>query len=113
LELAGRNYGLGKTHPPSDLRRKQLVRELNSGAQSFQSVMQGCALTPLVTDYAPNVPNCPTKDLLFSEIRKSHGEVQAAICVELIELFDAMAPTIFSTARDYLKGLSPDLVYTP
>ncbi|MCA1507963.1 hypothetical protein [Bradyrhizobium sp. NBAIM02] len=113
LELAGRSYGLGKTHPPSDLRRKQLVRELNSGTQSFQSVMQGCALTPLVTDYAPNVPNCPAKDTLFSEIRKSHGEIQAAICVELIELFDAMALTVFSAARDYLKGLSPDLVYTP
>lgn len=113
LELAGRSYGLGKTHPPSDLRRKQLVRELNFGTQSFQSVMQGCALTPLVSDYAPNVPNCPTKDLLFSEIRKGNGEIQAAICVELIELFDIMAPAIFSAARDYLTKLSPQLVYSP
>ena len=113
LELAGRSYGLGKTHPPSDLRRKQLIRELNSGAQSFQSVMQGCGLTPLVTDYAPNVPNCPAKDLLFNEIRKSHGEAQAAVCVELIELFDVMAPAIFSAARDYLTNLSAQLVYTP
>jgi hypothetical protein len=113
LELAGRSYGLGKTHPPSDLRRKQLVRELNFGTQSFQSVMQGCALTPLVVDYAPNVPNCPSKDSLFNEIRKSYGEVQAAICVELIELFDIMAPAIFSVARDYLTKLSPHLVYTP
>lgn len=113
LELAGRSYGLGKTHPPSDLRRKQLVRELNSGTQSFQSVMQGCALTPLVADYAPNVPDCPAKDALFNEIRKSHDEVQAAICVELIELFDAMAPAIFTAAREYLTTLAPELVYTP
>ncbi|MEZ0031271.1 hypothetical protein ABIF68_001641 [Bradyrhizobium japonicum] len=113
LELAGRSYGLGKTHPPSDLRRKQLVRELNDGAQSFQSVMQGCAITPLVADYAPNVPNCPLKDTLFNEITKSCGEVQAAICVELIELFDVMAPAIFAAARKYLTIVSPELVYTP
>lgn len=113
LELAGRSYGLGKTHPPSDLRRKQLVRELNSGAPSFQSVMQRCGLAPLVASYAPNVPSCPAKDQLFGELRKSQGDVQAAICVELIELFDVMAPAIFVAAQNHLKNLSPDLVYTP
>jgi len=114
LELAGQGYGIGHTHPPTDLRRELLIQHLSAGASNFINVFQ--AKTGLKIDDAVNSPHvrrCPPPDALFTELCKAQPKVDAAICVELIAYARVVAPAIFAAADAYLKTNCPELVYTP
>lgn len=114
LELSGRQYGIGKSHPPSDLRRHHLFQRLEDGQPSFINVMQtDCGLTVAEDLNSPNIPACPPSGTLFLEIKNTLGDVDAAIVVELVDFARVIAPTIFSAARDHLTANSADLIYKP
>ncbi len=114
LELAGRTYGISPTHPPSDLRRKLLVRRLSAGSPSFIEVFQtkaGLAITETVN--SAHVPLCPPADQLFVELGRLYAPLVAAICVELVPYLEAIADTVFDKTAAYVRKLSAHLVYQP
>ena len=74
LELAGQGYGISPTHPPSDLRRELLFRQLSDGARSFVAVFQektGLIINETIN--SPHVRLCPPADKLFSELAKVYN----------------------------------------
>jgi hypothetical protein len=114
LELSNQGYGIGPTHPPSDLRRSLLFSKLTDGQPSFEQVFQ--AKTGLVLTEELNSPHIARRlppDQMYAELKQRHGVVTAAICVELIPTIAALAPTIFAAAHAELQASSPALVYTP
>lgn len=114
LELAGHNYGIGRTHPPSDLRRALLFQKLQEGPLSFTQVLEQRTGLALTEDFnSPHIARCPAADILYPELTQRVGPVQAAICVELTPLFASLAPAIFDAARVHLETNSPALIYSP
>jgi hypothetical protein len=114
LELAGHGYGIAKTHPPSDLRRALLFQSMNAGQLSFAAVLADKAELILTEELnSPHITRCLAPDDLYAELKQSMGEAQAAICVELIPVFTALAPAIFAAAHAELNAHSPSLIYSP
>lgn len=115
LEVAGRQYGISVTHPPSDLRRRLLFRKLCEGGPSFRDVLRDDAgLTLEEKANSPNVPDCPASDILFNELNGGAQElVDAAIEVELVAFAEAASDTVFDAAKAFLTANCPSLLYTP
>lgn len=114
LELALHSYGIADTHPPSDLRKRLLVRHLSESTPNFVDVFReetGFVISENCN--SPNVPNCPPPDDLFDVLSKVLSKSDAAICVELIPYMNEIAPTIYVAAREYLNNTAPGLIYTP
>lgn len=113
FEAAARGYGVADTHPPSDLRRALLFQKLNEGADSFSAVLQretGLVLTEELN--SPHIARCPPADQLYPILKQRDGPITAALCVELIPAFQALAPTVFNAARDQLAKDAGALVYS-
>ena len=114
LELSLRVYGIGGTHPPSDLRRRHLFQRLGAGPLSCLDVLRIDVGLVAVEDLnSPNIPACPAPDVLFNEIKDRQGIVDAAIVVELIVYAQAISPTIFDAAQSFLTANCPALIYRP
>lgn len=117
LELTGAVYGIGPTHPPSDLRLSQLIQALSSrGSPSFAQVFQTLGINLEIDLTCPNLSYCPKADTLFIELQQGDNAismVDAAICVELIQFFNLSAPKIYTAAEQYISNIAPQLVYTP
>lgn len=114
LELAGQGYGIGRTHPPSELRRALLFQKLNEGNSSFCSVLQQKTGLVLTEDFtSPHIARCPDADTLYAMLRPRIGDAKAALCVELAPFFATLAPAIFEAARIHLEAHSSPLIYTP
>lgn len=114
LELAGQQYGISPTHPPSDLRRELLIRELSAGILSFSDVISAKTTLQLHASVnSSHVRVCPAADVLFSELSTAYDIVDAAICVELVAYIRSIGPTIFSAVHSYIQRECPDLVYAP
>ena len=114
LELAGRNYGIAKTHPPTDLRKELLMTELARGTPSFVATFaKKTGMTITANINSPSVPTCPTGDALYSELLTAYSPTDAAICTELVPYLRKIGPAVFDAARTYLTQNSPVLLYSP
>jgi hypothetical protein len=114
LEIAGRNYGIADSHPPTDLRRELLLKELSDGTLSFISVFAAkTGMTITEAFNSPNIPACPKSDALYLELLTSYPLADAAICTELVPYLRKIGPEIFSAARTYMAQQSPELIYSP
>jgi|SRR5579859_1465414 len=114
LELAGQTYGISRTHPPSDLRRRLLVAELAKGSPSHIEVFEGkTGLRITETVNSSHVPFCPPPDSLFSELKRPYGPLVAAICVELVPYLEVVASIIFAETESFVRRVAPDLIYEP
>lgn len=114
LELSGQGYGVGVTHPPSDLRRNLLFQKLCEGDASYATAFQSLTGLPLTEEMnSPHIAKCLSADAMYAELRQTIGEVNAAACVEFIPAIQDLAPALFEAARLELNRLSADLVYTP
>lgn len=120
LELISNSYGIGESHPPSDLRLNQILRALQTGApESFASVFENSTGSSIELSLTcPNLLICPSKEKLYSELRGSKLRVRydalfAAVFTELGDYFEAVAPVIFEEAAIYIKSLGKELYYTP
>lgn len=113
LQLAEKSYGLGPSHPPTDLRRRLLLSQLNGGAPSFCEVFEtktGLKITEAIN--SPGIPICPDADHLFATNLQRDGILHSAICAELVPLAEALGPLIYSAAHDYMKANCPELIYS-
>jgi hypothetical protein len=114
LELAGRNYGIADTHPPSDLRRQLLLQELSAGKVSHVSIFEKKTQVTISEDInSPNIPYCPQGDDLFKELSIDYDQTDSAICTELVPYIQSLGPAIFKAATDYLVKTCPQLIYSP
>ena len=112
LELSGRGYGLGATHPPSTLRRRLLLTYLSKGSPSFVDIMQADAKFTLdEQSNSPHLNKCPAGDTLFNELLPALGLIDAAICTELIPFLEIIAPDIYDESMKVVSGISPQLIY--
>lgn len=114
LELTGHGWGLGETHPPSELRRKLLFDRLSSGSPSYSDVFEKHTGVRLAVDMnSPHIDSLPPPDDLFRALSPKLGVVTAAICVELIPLLEALADDIFRGAEAFLGSANAEMIYDP
>lgn len=114
LELSNQGYGIGPTHPPSDLRRSLLFGKLSEGLPSFEQVFQAKTGLGLTEEFnSPHIAKCLPPDQMYAELKQRHDVVTAAICVELMPAIAALAQTVFAAAHAELQASSAALVYTP
>jgi len=114
IQLSSQTYGLGETHPPTDLRRKLLLDHLSSGTPSFCDVFKsktGQEITETVN--SPGIPVCPGPDDLFNEFNPRVGPLKASIWTEAIPFAAAMGPHIYSAAQAWMYANCPALIYKP
>jgi len=114
LEISGRGYGIGRSHPPSDTRLDLLVDHIKSGAPSFANIYKdlgGLDITPEIN--SPNVMKVSPPDNLFAELSRDLDGKEAAFCVELIPLVKKMGKDIYSSVLLNLKDECADMIYTP
>jgi len=118
LELSGRGFGIGRTHPPSSLRRQILFEKLTTGRPAFADPFKKHLGLRLTID--TNSPNMAvfkrTDDEPFQGLVQPGPNqllpLDAAICMELPALMEAMAPAIFRETHKFLRARCPELIYT-
>lgn len=114
FELSGGGWGIGMSHPPSVLRRKLVVHRLRQGTPSHASVFESATTLPLSEDMnSPHLIALPAPDDLYNALRPRLGSVDAAICVELVPLIEAIADEFYAEAERELQRTNPDMIYTP
>lgn len=115
LELSGPGYGIGETHPPSVVRRRLLFEQMSADDPSFTHVFRSEAgITVRERINSPHITGLPSPDTLFRHLTLSLGRENAAICVELVPLIEAMADDIFRAARQYLtRTKARSMIYAP
>ncbi len=114
LEIAGQSYGISPSHPPSDLRRKLLLNQLNADSPSFSGVIQkktGLVITETIN--SPHIPACPQGDDLFIDLLDEYNVYEAAICTELVTYLENISAEIYGAARTYLEALPAEIIYRP
>ncbi|WP_374383139.1 hypothetical protein [Dongia sp.] len=114
IQLSGKSYGIAPTHPPTDIRRSLIFREMSKENPSFLAVFKaetGMEITETIN--SPGVPSCPPPDQLYADIVPLFGREAAAICTELAPAIAVIGPAIFDAARDYIIAHCPDLLYSP
>lgn len=114
LELSGAGYGVGETHPPSELRRRLLFGQMVSGSPSFVDIFKteaGFSVSETIN--SPHITPLPRPSTLFRNLSLRIGKENAAICVELIPLIEDMAAKIFQASARYLaRTRAKRLIYT-
>lgn len=114
IQLSRKSYGLGGTHPPTDVRRRLLVQQMGDGTPNFRAVLKDKTGLDVVDDVnSPGVPRCPDADKLFNDIVPKLKELDAAICSELVELIESMGSLIYAEARKFIQSTCPELLYAP
>jgi hypothetical protein len=114
IELADHGYGISPTHPPSVLRRRILLEQLQIGGPSFFDVFKehtGVELSD--TTNSPHLVSLPDEDTLFGELASIMGPRSAAICVGLIPLMSALAPEVILGAEQKIRSVADAIIYTP
>jgi hypothetical protein len=114
LELAGRGYGVGLTHPPSDLRRRLVHERINKGPKSFSDVFLAKTTIAITENInSPHLLQCPAPDQLFVELSAEVGEDAAAVCAGLLPYAECIGDAIFVASESYLRATCPSLIYSP
>jgi hypothetical protein len=118
LSLSG--YGISKTHPASDLRRRLIYDKLiQGGDNSYASVFNKWTGAKLTDDFnSPLMRRVPDSNTVFNHTRSTFGgktvysDEQAHIMAELHDFMPVAAPVVFSCVEDFLVTNAPMEVYT-
>lgn len=114
IQLSTKSYGIGQTHPPTDLRRQLLLQQMSSGASSFVDVFKNQTGLQIAEDTnSPGIPKCPPSDQLFAELVSKFPALDAVICTQQIEYLKVVGPLIYDSGRQYMEANCPELIYTP
>ncbi|MDJ0643096.1 MAG: hypothetical protein QNJ15_09775 [Erythrobacter sp.] len=114
FELSGGALGIGRWHPPSELRRRLVIDRLTAGESSFSNVFEKATGKPLTEDMnSPHLSKLPDADTLTKLLGTKLTREMAAICVELVPLIETLAGAIYSEAERVLTSSCPEMVYTP
>lgn len=112
FELSGGGYGIGPSHPPSEMRRRLVLDRLAQGAPNHVEVFKELTETELTADLnSPHLKVLPPPDKLYIELKHKHGAEIAAVCVALIPYAEAVAPLVFDEAERVVRAAKPDMVY--
>jgi len=112
FELSGGGYGIGPSHPPSEMRRRLVLERLALGAPNHVEVFKEQTGTELSADLnSPHLKALPADDSLYAELKLRHGPQTAAICVALLPYAEAVAPLVFAEAEKVVRAFQPDMVY--
>jgi len=112
FELSGGGYGIGPSHPPSEMRRRLVLDRLALGATNHVEVFKEQTGTELTADLnSPHLKPLPVPDDLFTELKQRHGPEIAAICVALMPYAETVAPLVFAEAEKVVRAANPDMVY--
>lgn len=112
FELSGGGYGIGPSHPPSEMRRRLVLERLALGAPNHVEVFKEQTGTELTADLnSPHLKALPAPDDLYAELKLRHGPEVAAICVALLPYAEAVAPLVFAEAEKVVRAFKPDMVY--
>lgn len=110
--LAG-GYGLSRTHPASDLRRKILFEYLQQGNPSFVSVFQQHTNQLLTETFNSSLlTGTPDTDQIFNDALTVYPKELAAAVAELHQSMPVAVPIIYGQIEAYLKHNHPNAVYT-
>lgn len=117
FQLLGNGYGLTATHPANDLRRRAIYKQLvvTQSKDSFVSVFQKHA--GLQLDEAFNsgilIPAPPKSDIWSDTKNSGATDFAAAILSELHESVELLVPMIYHQAREHLRAVAPQTIYSP
>jgi len=112
FELSGGAYGIGPSHPPSEMRRRLVLDRLTQGTPSHADVFKQQTGATLTADInSPHLKSLPPPDALYAELRTRHGPETAAICVALMPFAERVAPLIFDEAEKVLRAVKPNVIY--
>ena len=118
FQMCTQGLGVGKSHPPHDLRREVLYEKMltkaNSG-KSYAEVFKECTGADFDLEInSIGIPSCPAGDTLFNMLKSyNYSDLTAAVITESIPYVKAIYPYIFDTVSTYLKNECPTLIYTP
>lgn len=112
FELSGGGYGIGPSHPPSEMRRRLVLDRLAQGTPNHVEVFKEQTGTDLTADLnSPHLKPLPHPDNLYIELKQQYGAKVAAICVALMPYAEAVAPLVFAEAEKVVRAANPDMVY--
>ncbi|WP_077145895.1 hypothetical protein [Sphingopyxis sp. KK2] len=112
FELSGGGYGIGPSHPPSEMRRRLVLDRLAQSSPSQVEVFKEMTGTELTADLnSPHLRPLPSPDDLYLELKQKHGAETAAICVALMPFAEAVAPLVFDEAERVVRAAKPGMVY--
>lgn len=119
-QLLGGGYGSSVTHPPHDLRRRILYRQLKKGGgRGFAAVFRKYGGVALSEDFnSPLLAKTPSADEVFKDalsgaLRRVYDRQTAAVVAELHSSIGALTQYIYPQAEQYLRSSAPKLIYTP
>lgn len=112
FELSGGAYGIGPSHPPSEMRRRLVLNRLSQGTPNHVEVFKEQTGAELTADLnSPHLKSPPAPDDLYTILRNKHGPEIAAICVALVPFAEKIAPLVFAGAEQVVREAKPDMVY--
>jgi len=112
FEMSGGGYGIGPSHPPSEMRRRLVFDRLAQGTPNHVEVFNEQTGRDLTADLnSPHLKPLPLPDDLYVELKQQYNVEIAAICVALIPYAEAVAPLIFAEAEKVVRAAKPDMVY--
>ena len=122
FQLRPGGYGVSKTHPASDLRRRLLHDKLYGGGHaSFASVFRKHTDHVLTDDFnSPLIRRVPDASTIFTYAKSLSGtggrnlykDDEAHVLAELHDFMPIVSPLIFSHAENYLTAIPRNAVYT-
>ena len=114
FQLLSPGYGASETHPPNDLRREIVYRQLVAGTNSFADVFKARTGEILTDDFNSKImKRLPSIDTFYIELNRQYSDpVIAAIMAELVAYFRDVSHLIYNQTQDYLVNNCPDLIYT-
>lgn len=116
FQLGPGGYGVSRTHPAHDLRRRLLYERLTiENPRSFASVFRAHTGDELTDDFnSPLILKAPTKDDIFTHVHhlRRYPARQAQVLAELHDFMPRVAPLIFDHVEFYLKAHAPRMIYT-
>lgn len=108
-------YGLSRTHPANDLRRKALFEKLaEGGTNSFAEVFKTYTGQVLTEDFnSALIKATPSKDEIANDYIAKHSDSEwAAALAELHESMPKAVPLIFDHVETFMKANAPAAMYT-
>lgn len=112
FELSGGAYGIGPSHPPSEMRRRLLLNRLSEGTPNHVDVFREQTGTELTADLnSPHLKTLPSPDDLYIELKQRYGLEVAAICVALMPFAETIAPLVYAEAEKVVRAVKPGMVY--
>lgn len=115
FQLLSPSYGVSETHPPHDLRREVVHKQLVSGTNSFADVFKDKSGKTLKDDFNSNLmKRLPDADRFYIELNQQFSDpVTAAIMAELVPYYRDVSHLIYDQTQKYLELNCPSLIYTP